>query len=761
MKSQWLQLNFIKDVVYGTIRVLPECFINKHLLHKPVAVLDDFIGIAVAASENQESFDYIFDALNELAVNYVRIDVSYAPINQANECLIEELAKRNYKICLHLVIPRHQAIHFEKNKNNQEEWRKFLKHIFQKFAKVIEYVEVGSTINRYAWTHLSPEGLFVSWKIAYEEAKAYQIKIIGPNVTDFEPFYNIGVLKRLYDLNLLPAVHTDNLFVERATEPENFDHKIAGRAVAPFLKFNMVSKARLLNRIGEAFNVKKTLCSHFSWSLRRIGRLLEDREAKQADYIARYYLLAAASGALSRVYFGPLIGQRDGLIDDGTTFYPEIPTVTFYGTVYGAPENYRKRKAFYVFKTLNQLLPQLNFVRAISQNNGLFILEFLNNTKNAFIKELFPSFYNESYILHALWTTNAKRVLLNEIYDTVSLNKAYAISIDGKAINIPSTVSETPLYLLWHKETPPTILYQTNRNSLKPFIFTSIGDYSFINYEGKTKEGKNVVVKGILSKEKFLQNKQTISFDDVMNLVDKEQSSKLLRKSRNCVWQVEFAIHNINYQFVVKKFGKENFVRRLLNSRKQDRATRSWNGASELIRRGLPSPNPVAVLKVYEEKGKKLLNCYYICEALATSLSCRDAFNAYSKGEIFNHITEDVFFDKTTDFLIKIHTRGVFFRDLSAGNLMIKIKETPNIEFFLIDTTRARFFNQPVSAFNRLCDLMRLLHPLYWKGRKLFLNYYAKKAGWQLNYLFYLPFIYYDLKHTIKRWLKPLRRNKR
>jgi hypothetical protein len=47
----------------------------------------------------------------------------------------------------------------------------------------------------------------------------------------------------------------------------------------------------------------------------------------------RYLALAASSGALRRVYWGPLICSRDGLVDDGVEGYPEIDQDSHYESV--------------------------------------------------------------------------------------------------------------------------------------------------------------------------------------------------------------------------------------------------------------------------------------------------------------------------------------------------------------------------------------------------------------------------------------------
>lgn len=93
-------------------------------------------------------------------------------------------------------------------------------------------------------------------------------------------FYNAGWLGEMLRSGLLPKVQTDNLFVERATEPEAFDHKICGRFMAGSCVSTSVRKARLLQDIGAWPLTPELICPHVTWSLRRIARFLEDTEDK-------------------------------------------------------------------------------------------------------------------------------------------------------------------------------------------------------------------------------------------------------------------------------------------------------------------------------------------------------------------------------------------------------------------------------------------------------------------------------------------------
>jgi len=257
------------------------------------------------------------------------------PADNFRERLVRRLIQEGFRVGLHLVAARAEVISLSEPVG-AERWRAFLRGTFDRFGQGVEFYEIGSTVNRRRWSGFTIPLFLRAWDIAWEEAEGRRLTLAGPNVTDFEPFYNIPILEALRRRGRLPAIHTDNLFIERATEPESFDHKILGPRFAPLLGFNTVRKdtvrkAALLGEIGRHAGVARTFSTHVSWSFRRIRRLLEDAEEQQADYLTRYCCLTAASGGLNRVYWGPLIGQREGLIDDGTNFFPDVFHVTFYG----------------------------------------------------------------------------------------------------------------------------------------------------------------------------------------------------------------------------------------------------------------------------------------------------------------------------------------------------------------------------------------------------------------------------------------------
>lgn len=229
------------------------------------------------------------------------------------------------------------------------------------------------------------------------------------------------------------------------------------------------------------------------------------------------------------------------------------------------------------------------------------------------------------------------------------------------------------------------------------------------------------------------------------------RNSKILRNSRNTVWSVN-APWNAQRRIVIKAFKPRGAFRRLLDGGKPNKALRSWNGAQELLRRGLATPMPLAFLTPGKTSSKA--KSYYICEEFRGARSAREVFNAFSAGAAeFQGYSTGAWYEALASFLQKLHTRGIFFRDLSAGNLLSRKGPVGDLEFALIDTARSRFYSRSLNLSLRLCDLMRICHPLNWAGRRMFLERYLAHSGRRFRWWLKIPFLYYDAKHWLKnRW---------
>lgn len=705
---------------------------NGHLPPTEHTVPADFIGICVASAAGAAMDDYVVSQLRLLGINQVRVDFTYGDLESFNARFLQRLIDEKLQITLHLVQPFANARKMT-GAAEQVIWKTFLTAVLDRFGKQIERVEIGATINRKRWAGYTVDGFLQAWDIAYREIKQRGITLAGPNLTDFEPIYNIGILSMLKARNQLPDIHTDNLFSERVSEPERFDHRIFKYRWATWFKYNLVKKARLLKKISTDFGVNHFMSPVAFWAIYRIERLLPDGEQKQADYLARYMLLNAASGALDQVFWGAMICHREGLIDDGLNDadYPALERVTHYASVDGDRQHFRHHASFYAMKTAAAMLQGAQYKAALASSNGLEI----HHLQTA------------QHHVHALWTINGKVALLQSIYHSADLQQAEIIDRDGRTLDkAPLIVSETPLYLRW--PVAKTIAVKPNLSLAKDLaIHAHIQGQQYYPFH---KDGWFGLILAKNADEVELLGQQLHP-----DSLSSPQKNAALRHARNAIWALpdpRDSSRKITVKQPVKMYPHKQFFDRF----KPSKAKRSWNGAVELLRRGINTAQPVAFFE--KEHDTSLKQNFYICDYVTADCSVGELFVHFAQGHQDFYvsaknitITAEETYRQLSQYLHQMHKNGTFFRDLSGGNVLVQVQENKQLHFSLIDTARARFYNHGTPIKQRISDLARICNKLHWAGRKRFLGLYLANIGLKLSARMKLAFYIYDFKVAFKR----------
>ncbi|PKO52191.1 MAG: hypothetical protein CVU27_04450, partial [Betaproteobacteria bacterium HGW-Betaproteobacteria-20] len=192
---------------------------DNHLVPK------DYIGVCVASAAGVNMDDYVIAQLRALGLQQVRLDFTYGDLESFNARFLQRLISEKFNVLLHLVQPFSEAKNMERAAQ-QATWQSFLDKVLDRYGAHISRIEIGATINRKRWAGYTFNGFLRTWDIAFTATKRFNIQLAGPNVTDFEPIYNIGILSMLKAKKQLPHIHTNNLFSERVSEPERFDHRV-------------------------------------------------------------------------------------------------------------------------------------------------------------------------------------------------------------------------------------------------------------------------------------------------------------------------------------------------------------------------------------------------------------------------------------------------------------------------------------------------------------------------------------------------------
>lgn len=699
---------------------------DAHLPRPNCTVPDDFIGVGVASNANPATDIYIIQQLRTLGILQVRLDLSDGDITNFQGRFCEALLDAGFAITLRL-IP-----HFETAKNmhlpnEQAKWQAFIEEVIVHYGKRIKQIEIGNTINRKRWAGYNWPNFFIAWDIAYKAIKSHNILLLGANIQDFEPSYNVSLLKTLREKNQLPDVQTNNLFVERVSEPERYDHRILKYQWAKIFKYNLVKKACLLTKIGKDFSVPNTISTGAFWAIYRIERRLMQGAQKQADYLTRYFTLLAASGTFKQAFWSTLICHREGLIDDGLkdAQYPILERIAHYQQSDGEVQHYNLSPSFYAMQTVVDKLSGAQYFGFLASGNGLEIHRFLQHGLQ----------------IHVAWTLNGTALPLQEIYYKVSLSAAIYTNRDGNDFNqdTPDLLSEKPIYITWPKDFEvETVVNLRIKNPLCIDVHLPKS-----NYFTCPQERWHGVV--LAENQTELALIMAALNPDKLSLPEKAQT---LRHARNAIWTMPHPV-DFNRQITIKKPVKMYWHKTLLDRYRPSKARRSWNGAMQLSRLGIATAKPIAFFE--HENDKTLKQNFYICEFVPADCHIGQIFSAFSAGESeFMGIKQELVYAQLARFIVKMHNRGCFFRDLSGGNILVNM-HADILHFTLIDTARAHFSNYSIPMYKCLADLTRACHKLSWHGRKRFLGHYFGLMGKRLSWYHKLPFYLYDTKVWLKR----------
>lgn len=695
--------------------------------HLPVAahaLSEQFIGVCVATSAQPETDAYVIAQVQALGLKRVRLDIGDDPGYPHQLRLLECLLTQGIAVDIHLVQPFAAARNML-DTQEQAHWQQFVTAFLQSYGPRIASLEIGNTINRKRWAGYHWPGFLQAWRIAYTLARQYGVKVVGPNIQDFEPLYNISAFKTLQAQGLLPDVHSNNLFVERVVEPEQPDHRIFKFRWTRCFKFNLIKKARLLQKIGADAGVPTLISPVAFWAIYRIQRHLPDGAQKQADYVTRYFTLLAASGAVQQANWGAMICHREGLIDDGLNdaTYPALERVAYYRSADGALADYRRNPSFAALKTVAYWLNGAQYAGALATGAGLEIHQLRHHGQN----------------VHVAWAMNGRCAVLGDIYTDSCLRHVRCYSRDGDLVSQPPLITESPLYLVW--DASDVIELHTAMPALNQTVIHA--HLQHLHYY-PVHEGD---WRGMLLAESAEQAQQLWQawHPDRLQAPAKEHA---LRHARNAIWPLPDP-RAPEKQVAVKQPVKMHLHKAYLDRFKPSKAKRSWNGAMELLRRGIGTAMPLAY---FERAGDLTLKQnFYLCEYVPHDFSIAQAFVAFSQGaESYAEVPATTLYKAFARFCLHMHAAGIYFRDFSGGNILVS-KSGEQLVFSLIDTARLHAYPTATPFNQRLADLTRAIHKLHWPGRKQFLALYLGMSGRSLSTRILLPFYLYDFKVGLKR----------
>ncbi len=139
---------------------------------------------------------------------------------------------------------------------------------------------------------------------------------------------------------------------------------------------------------------------------------------------------------------------------------------------------------------------------------------------------------------------------------------------------------------------------------------------------------------------------------------------------------------------------------------RSSRAKRTWKAAYALLARGLPTPEPVA----YAEKrtARVLRESFFFSGAIARAVPLAGLFPAAGPGTRDAHPVDKADLIRRTARLVRMmHERGIWHRDLKAGNILVEQTAGSGMQLYLTDLDGIRV-KDTVRRTERIRDLARL-----------------------------------------------------
>ena len=144
-------------------------------------------------------------------------------------------------------------------------------------------------------------------------------------------------------------------------------------------------------------------------------------------------------------------------------------------------------------------------------------------------------------------------------------------------------------------------------------------------------------------------------------------------------------LFDLNGQSInIKSFKIPNLINKIAYRYfRKSKARRSFEYATNLLEKGIGTPQPIAYLENYNWLG--LTSSFYVSEHLVTELTFRELV------EIPEYPENEIILRQFTKFCFDLHEKGIEFLDHSPGNTLIKKVGDQKYTFYLVDLNRMNF----------------------------------------------------------------------
>ncbi len=240
---------------------------------------------------------------------------------------------------------------------------------------------------------------------------------------------------------------------------------------------------------------------------------------------------------------------------------------------------------------------------------------------------------------------------------------------------------------------------------------------------------------------------------EIQRLIDPASATATIHWGRNYLFTADMTTSEGVVPVVVKQFRNQGWRKKLDRRFRGSKATRSWRVAKELLRAGIETPEPVALVESDRLDGPS----FFIARRLDGACEVRQFFRRLNNEpgpEAFPEVEPLAFLEQLGRHARGLHDAGIIYRDLSMGNVLTT-SDGPEPDLSVVDFNRARIRQQP-GVYRRTRDICRqpVIGP---EHRAAFLRGYWGEvpSRWSAKWwLFGLSVDAYINKHVFKKWMR-------
>ena len=287
----------------------PKLFFNQgHIPPKNHKIPNHFFGLSLTIEDLIEDPIGVVEMCRQHKIRDVTLLIASNRISEFSPTFMDDLVGHDIKFNLKLVLVDQEDIYLQ--------WRELLDLTLLGYQPHIASIEIEMT----SFSKEALHAFLNIWAMTFNMARLKKIKVAGPSMPSFSPFFNDMVFKLLKDKYQLPDIHTVNLTNEMDREPELIYSNFLIPKLGKLFKFNLIKKLALIQRIAESFNIKT------------IYAAIELKRHEITSYTLRAISLLIASGRLTKLYLPYrnaegilfLIDRMEGMTYLGALFH-DVP----------------------------------------------------------------------------------------------------------------------------------------------------------------------------------------------------------------------------------------------------------------------------------------------------------------------------------------------------------------------------------------------------------------------------------------------------